>query len=149
METAAARAAAARAATASARAAAAPLAAYPAATGNQMALLTRLVTEMAQARLIPQRPKAVNCRVYKLGQSWPDFSTHFYAIIKTTYNFNLPGDKDALDAACCNWLPSKLEPGPTMVAYQALDDAVGDDWDALRDALKDAFEDDTERVIFS
>ena len=94
---------------------------------DQMALLTRLVTQLAQARITPQRPKAVNCRMYKLGQSWPDFSTHFQATIKATYNFNLPADEDALATACCNWLPSKLEPGPTLVAYQSLDDATKED----------------------
>ena len=35
--------------------------------------LTCLMTQMAQARLTPQRPKAFNCRMYKFGQSWPDF----------------------------------------------------------------------------
>ena len=115
---------------------------------EQMALLTQLVAQLAQARITPQRPKAVNCRMYKLGQSWPVFSTHFSATIKATYNFNLPADEDALAAACCNWLPSKLEPGPTLVAYQSLDDATKDDWDALRDALGIAFDDDTERESF-
>ena len=108
-----------------AAAAAAALAATAAA--DQIALLTRLVAQLATTRLQPQRPKAINCCMYKLGNSWPDFATHFYQTIKATYNFSLPTDKDALEEACCSWLPSKLEPGPTLVTYDSLAHVSGTD----------------------
>ena len=77
-----------------------------AAAADQITLLTRLVTQMAAAKLQPQRPKAINCRMYKLGHSWPDFATHFYQTIKATYNFSLPIDKDGLERrALLGFLP--------------------------------------------
>ena len=115
---------------------------------DQIRLLTRLVDQMVTVRTQSYRPKAIQCRMYKLGDSWPDFVTHFYQCVKAAYAFNLPADEDALEAACLSWLPSKLEPGPTLVAYQALEDDKKTDWKDLVDALKDCFADDTERELF-
>ena len=36
-----------------------------------------------------------------------------------------------LNRACCDWLGSKLEPGPTLTAYQNLADDVKANWDRL------------------
>ena len=100
------------------------------------------------ARLAPPRPKAIQCRMYKLGDSWPDFATHFVECIKVAYNYTLPTDQVSLDTACASWLPSKLEPGAALVAYDALEDDVKNVWVDLVDALVRAFADDTERELF-
>ena len=118
---------------------------------DSMAMITQLLARMVandEARLGHPRPKAIQCRMYKLGDSWPDFATHFVECIKVSYNFTLPADQRAIDAACVSWLPSKLEPGAALVAYDALSDAVKAVWDDLVDALRNAFADDTERELF-
>ena len=115
---------------------------------DQIALLTRLLAQMARAGNASPRPKAINCRIYRLSDSFPDYATYFSHCIKAAYNYNLPADKTALDDACVSWIASKLEPGPTLVGYDALDAAVRDDWDLLMDALSNAFSDDTERELF-
>ena len=120
----------------------------PPAPVDQIALLTQLIAQMATRGLASPRPKAINCRVYKLSDSFPDYATYFSHCIKAAYNYNLPADKAALDDACVSWIASKLEPGPTLVAYDALDAAVKADWDLLVENLSKAFSDDTERELF-
>ena len=128
--------------------AAAGAAAAPQAPVDQIALLTQLVAQLTTARLAAPRPKAINCRIYKLSDSFPDYATYFSHCIKAAYNYNLPADRAALDDACVSWIASKLEPGPTLVAYDALDAAVKADWDLLVENLSEAFSDDTERELF-
>ena len=115
---------------------------------DAVTLLTQLMQQLVTARIQQPRPKAIQCRMYRLSQSWPDFATHFVQCVKAAYAFNLPADQDALDEACVVWLPSKLEPGPTLVAYDSLDEAVKQNWGDLVDALTTAYADDTERELF-
>ena len=124
------------------------LAAGGAAARDPIMMLTRLMEQMVTARVERPRPKAIQCRMYKLKDSWPDFATHFVQCVKAAYAFTLPDDQAALDEACVSWLPSKLEPGPTLVAYDALDADIKANWLDLVNALKEAFDDDTERELF-
>ena len=67
-----------------------------------------------------QRPKAINCRVFKIGENWANFSMHFVECVRAAYGYEIPRDQVALDAACVAWLPSRLEAGPTLIAYANL-----------------------------
>ena len=94
------------------------------------------------------RPKAIHCKTFKLGENFPSFITHFTECIKATYGFSLPTDQTAFEEACKTWLPSKLEPGPTLSAYESLTDAQKATWADVVDALKECFADETEKEMF-
>ena len=100
------------------------------AMAQMVALMARMVA-VEESRAGAPRPKAINCRMYKLGQSWPDFAIHFYQCIKAAYHYDdtVDDERDRLRAACCSWLPSKLEPGPTLIAYEALKAATKEELD--------------------
>ena len=111
-------------------------------------LLQRLVTSEERRRSNPVRPKAIPSRVFKIGENYENFSTHFVECVRVAHGFTLPTDQHSLDEACLSWLPSKLEPGPTLSAYKNLDAASKVSWPILNDALKVIFADETERETF-
>ena len=94
------------------------------------------------------RPKTINCRMFKLGENWTNFSKHFVECVKAAHGFRRPAEDDELYAECLSWLPSKLEPGPTFIAYGNLTDDQTATWDALDAALTDIFLDETEKETF-
>ena len=94
------------------------------------------------------RPKAIYCKTYKLGENFPSLLTHFTECIKATYGFDLLTDQTAFEDACKTWMPSKLEPGPTLSAYESLTDAQKASWADIVDALKECFADETEKETF-
>ena len=69
-------------------------------------LLTKLTTIEENRQSGVQRPKAINCGTFKIGNEWTSWSPYFVENVKCAYSFVLPRDKDRLDAACLNWLPS-------------------------------------------
>ena len=109
---------------------------------------TARAASAAQGRQARMRPKAINCKTFKLGDNFPDFCVHFVECIKAAYNFALPADQDELNTACLSWIGTKLEPGPTLIAYDSLEAASKATWDALVTALTDVFSDDTEKETF-
>ena len=111
------------------------------------ALLRQLVLNDTR-RAGNNRPKAINSRTFTCGQDFPNFITHFRQCVKAAYNFTLPADEAALNQACITWLPTKLEPGPTLITYESLTAAKKADWNQTVEALTDAFEDESEKEIF-
>ena len=110
--------------------------------------LARLVTIEAGRSSSGPRPKAISCRVYKSGEDWPSFCLHFVNCVKATYGYKLPTDQRALNDACVTWLPSKLEPGTTLDAYEELENDIKNDWEQLEAALREAFANATEKEMF-
>ena len=94
------------------------------------------------------RPKAINCRSFRLGDNWTNFSTHFVENIRASYGFDPVTHQDELERECLSWLPSKLDPGPTLNAYQNIPDPEKASWTRLNAALTAAFADDAERERF-
>ena len=95
-----------------------------------------------------QRPRAIACHMFRVGDNWSNFSVHFLECVQAAYGFDLPAEVDELHAACLTWLPSKLEPGPTMSAYTNLSQENKATWPLLDAALRAAFLDETERETF-
>ena len=110
-------------------------------------VLDRLVNIEDRRRPAHVRPKAIPSRVFKIGENWPNFSLHFVECVRAAYGF-ANTDTDALNAACLSWLPSKLEPGPTLIAYNNLGEADKTTWPRLNNALTTIFADETEREKF-
>ena len=114
----------------------------------QIALLTDLVsrlTDLEDSRM--PRPKAIQCRVFKIGDNWPDFSAHFVASVTAAHGLTTV-DTDAVNAACLSWIASKLEPGPTLSTYKNLTAEEKGTWPSLNAALEIQFADENEREIF-
>ena len=53
-----------------------------------------------------------------------------------------------MDRACISWLPTKLEPGPTLITYESLTPATKANWTDTVDALTTSFADETEKETF-
>ena len=77
-----------------------------------------------------------------------NFISHYRECVKAAYNFTLPTDLVALNAACISWLGTKLEPGPTLIAYESLTDATKADWDLTVTSLAEAFSDESAKETF-
>ena len=94
------------------------------------------------------RPKVIHSRIFKLGENYQDFSSHFVECVRAAHGFSLPADQGKLDNACLLWLPSKLEPGPTLSAFSNIDDHFRSSWPLLNGKLTEVFADDSEKEIF-
>ena len=110
-------------------------------------ILNRLVNIEDRCRPAHVRPKAIPSRVFKIGENWPNFSLHFVECVRAAYGYTA-ADTDALNAACVSWLPSKLEPGPTLIAYNNLSAEDKARWTRLNNALRSTFADETEKRLF-
>ena len=98
---------------------------------------------------LSSRPKAIQCRSFSIGQSWDTFSPHFIESVRAAHGFVLPDDADDLNAECLSWVPTKLEPGPTLSAFTNLDAAQKASWPVLNESLKILFANDEEKDISS
>ena len=122
---------------------------------NILARLTTLTENQAQNNAQPAAPpapatprvRAINCKTFCIGQDWGTYSDYLRENIRAAYNL-ANGDKDPLDAACCSWVGSKLEPGPTLTVYQSLADDIKNNWDRLNDELADLYVDEEQRQLF-
>ena len=114
--------------------------------------LNALTDLLAQLDVIESRhtsrPKIIHSRVFKLGENYQDFSSHFVECVRAAHGFSLPVDQARLDDACLLWLPSKLEPGPTLSAFTNIDDHFKSSWSLLNQKLQEVFADDSEKEIF-
>ena len=99
----------------------------------------------AVTRSRKKKPNAIHCKSFKIGDNFPNYVIHFEQCVKASYD--APTD-DELKAACLIWLPTKLEPGPTFIAFDTLDVTVKADWPRLVTALTEAYADETERETF-
>ena len=116
--------------------------AAPAAPDVLVELLARLTTAQTAA----PRIRTINCKSYKIGEDWSVFESYFRENVKAAYQY--PAADARLDDACCAWIGSKLEPGPTLTAYQNLDDATRNDWDDLRMKLAELYCNEEEKQLF-
>ena len=110
-------------------------------------LLRRLVVS-DERRTEARAPRAISSRTYNIGEHFPNFVSHFRECVKAAYGYTLPGNAAALDTACLNWIATKLEPGPTLEAFESLTAATKADWGLTVTALKEAFSDDAEKETF-
>ena len=95
------------------------------------------------------RVRAINCRNYKRGEDWSNFAAYFRENVRATYQYaDTEADKDRLDSACCTWVGSKLEAGPTLTAYQNLAEATRTNWDALNGELAKLYCNEEEKQNF-
>ena len=115
--------------------------------------MTRLVVSEEQrngrdAAVRPrrQKPKAIYCKSFKIGENFPNYLIHYKQCVKASYEDGLTDAE--LDTAYLTWLSTKLDPGPTVIAYDSLEDVVKRDWGRLVDALTEAYADETERETF-
>ena len=76
-----------------------------------------------------------------------NFISHYRECVKA-YNFTLLTDLAALNPACISWLGTKLELGPTLIAYESLTDTTKADWNLTVDSLSEAFSDESEKETF-
>ena len=110
-----------------------------------LAQLATLQDRSANALAAP-RVRAINCKSYKIGEDWNHYSMYFRENIRATYGYahGVP----ALDAACCSWIGSKLDAGPTLTAYEGLSAAVKNDWTQLNNALALLYVNEEEKQSF-
>ena len=92
------------------------------------------------------RVRAINCKSYKVGEDWSTFETYFRENVRAAFQYQT--DDARLNEACCSWIGAKLEPGPTMTAYQNLPDTTKRDWDALRMELAKLYCNEVEKQSF-
>ena len=122
---------------------------------NILARLTTLTENQAQNNAQPAAPpapatprvRAINCKTFCIGQDWGTYSDYLRENIRAAYNL-ANGDKAPLDAACCSWVGSKLEPGPTLTVYQNLANDIKNNWDRLNDELANLYVDEEQRQLF-
>ena len=100
-----------------------------------LALFRQMVANETRRTNTIQRPKTIPSRTFKCGEDFMNFISHYRECVKATYNYALPADLIALNAACLSWLGTKLEPGPTLVAYDSLPDTTKADWTLTVDSL--------------
>ena len=115
---------------------------------NVLRSVSQSLDRLSAPRRQQFRPRAIACQMFRVGDNWPNFSVHFVECVQAAYGFELPAERDELHAACLTWLPSKLEPGPTHLAYTNLSDDDKARWPLLDRALRRAFLDETERETF-
>ena len=102
----------------------------------------------ARAPFQRQRPRSINCRVFKIGENWKNFASHFVECVRAAYGYILPAEQAELNAACLIWAPSKLESGTTLIAYENLAPEEKVTWPLLNAALTRVFMDETEKETF-
>ena len=119
---------------------------------DPMAVVARALTQLAQLQdrsanaLAAPRVRAINCRSFKIPEDWNNYSIYFRENIRATYGY-AHGDP-ALNTACCSWIGSKLEAGPTLTAYESLSQAIKNDWVRLNNELAILYVNEEEKQSF-
>ena len=110
--------------------------------------LTQLATlqDRSANALATPRVRAINCKSYKIEEDWNHYSVYFRENIRATYGYQ-HGDP-ALDTACCSWIGSKLEAGPTLTAYESLDREIKNNWERLNNQLAILYVNEEEKQSF-
>ena len=100
-------------------------------------------------RLNDRQPplKSIPCSIFKTGQDFDQWLNVLRDNIKAV-NRLTDQDQARLDELCRVWIPTKLEVGSTRAVYDNLEADVKANWARLRDALSNAFRDDTEMIAF-
>ena len=109
--------------------------------------LTAALRDMMAGPRQNARPREIRCKSYKMGDSWKCFKDYFRENIRAHYNYH-PGQIVEINNACCHWIGSKLEPGPTLAAYCELAEITQQNWVLLDRALSVKFVDEAERQRF-
>ena len=92
------------------------------------------------------RVRAINCRSYKMGEDWSHYVSYFRENVRASYQYQ-PTDA-RLNGACCTWIGSKLEAGPTNTAYQNLPATTKNDWALLDRELSKLYCNEEEKQNF-
>ena len=93
-----------------------------------------------------QTTKSIPCETYKSGQ---DFDLWVVTFIDNVRAVNGLTATDArLNNLCLNWISTKLEVGPTRSVYDNLPQTAKANWPALKQALSDAYKDESEEILF-
>ena len=92
------------------------------------------------------RVRAINCKNYKWGECWANYKVYYRENIRA--HFGYAATDARLDRACCSWIGSKLEAGPTLTAYDGLSPVVKNDWDQLEQALSELYCNEEEKQLF-
>ena len=118
------------------------------AAADPLATIAKAIKDMVtlQDRSTMPRVRAINCKVFSQGQDWDHYSVYFRENVRAAYG--LAHGDDALNAACCSWIGSKLEAGPTLTAYEGLEDDVKDDWEELNKELSKLYINEEEKQTF-
>ena len=107
--------------------------------------MTLLQERTANANAAP-RVRAINCKSFKIGEPWDQYAVYFRENIRASHGL-AHGDA-ALNPACCSWIGSKLEAGPTLTAYESLPDTVKNDWTQLNAELSRLYVNEEEKQAF-
>ena len=119
---------------------------------DPMAVVARALTQLAQLQdrsanaLAAPRVRAINCKSFKIPDDWNNYSVYFRENIRATYGY-AHGDP-ALNTACCSWIGSKLEAGPTLTAYESLAADIKNDWVRLNNELAILYVNEEEKQSF-
>ena len=95
----------------------------------------------------PTRVRTVNCRSYKMGEEWNSYKVYFRENVRASFGYT-SAQMDELNAACCQWIATKLEPGATLTAYDSLSDRTKANWTDLDQQLTEAFSDEADKQLF-
>ena len=105
-----------------------------------------LLQERTANAVATTRVRAINCKSFKLGDDWNSYSTYFQENVRAAHGL-AHGDV-GLNAACCSWIGSKLEAGPTLTAYEGLSQVVKNDWTQLNAELARLYINEEEKQSF-
>ena len=91
--------------------------------------------------------RSVPCENYNATSDFDSWVKLFEDSIRASNSLG-NDDQARFNALCIRWLPAKLEPGPTRLVYENLDQAVRADWALLKPALSEAYQDKSEEINF-
>ena len=93
--------------------------------------------------------RAVNCKSYRMGEDWSNFVAYFRENVRATHQYTNDRDhEERLNAACCRFIGSKLEAGPTLTAYNNLPTPTKVDWTLLNGELAKLYCNEQEKQNF-
>ena len=90
--------------------------------------------------------KSVPCESYRSGSDFDLWVVGFVDTVRASHN--IAATDARLGTLCLNWISTKLEVGTTRSVYDNLPEATKQDWPTLRQALSDAFKDESEEIRF-
>ena len=94
----------------------------------------------------PQSIKSIPCGVYKSSDDFDLWVLTFVDNVRAAHN--LRANDLRLNDLCLNWISTKLEVGPTRSVYDNLPDTSKTDWPTLKQALSEAYRNDSEEIRF-
>ena len=90
--------------------------------------------------------KSIPCDNYRSGSDFDLWVVGFVDTVRASHNITATDAR--LNALCINWIFTKLASGATRSVYDNLSDATKQNWPALKQALSEAFKDESEEIKF-